>query len=69
MASNPNSLRSLIERIEHLPPERQAEVEDFVAFLEHKDIDRGLARAAAKASQPSFAKVWENPDDAAYDAL
>lgn len=69
MASNPNSLRTLIERIEHLPPERQAEVEDFVEFLEHKDQDRGLVRAAARASQAAFAKVWENPDDSAYDAL
>jgi hypothetical protein len=69
MASNPNHLRTLIEKIEHLPPERQAEVEDFVEFLEHKDQDRGLVRAAARASQASFAKVWENPDDAAYDAL
>lgn len=69
MASNPNSLRTLIEKIEHLPPERQAEVEDFVEFLEHKDSDRALVRAATRASQASFAKVWENPDDAAYDAL
>ncbi len=69
MASNPNSLRTLIEKIEHLPPERQAEVEDFVEFLEHKDVDRGLARSATQASQASFAKVWENPDDAAYNAL
>jgi hypothetical protein len=69
MASNPNSLRTLIEKIEHLPPERQAEVEDFVEFLEHKDQDRGLVRVAARASQASFAKVWENPEDSAYDAL
>lgn len=37
MASNPNSLRTLIEKIEHLPPERQAEVEHFVEFLEHDE--------------------------------
>ncbi len=69
MASNPNHLRTLIEKIEQLPPERQAEVEDFVEFLERKDQDRGLVRAAARASQASFAKVWENPEDSAYDAL
>lgn len=69
MASNQNHLRRLIERIEHLPPERQALVEDFVEFLEHKDQDRSLVRAATRASQASFAKVWENPEDGAYDAL
>lgn len=69
MASDPNHLRTLIEKIEHLPPERQAEVKDFVEFLERKDQDRGLVRAAAKVSETSFVKVWENPDDSAYDAL
>jgi hypothetical protein len=69
MASNQNTLRTLIEKIGQLPPERQAEVEDFVEFLEQKDQDRGIVRAAARASQASFAKVWENRDDAAYDAL
>lgn len=69
MASNPNHLRQLHEKIDRLPPERQNEVEDFVEFLEHKDQDRGLVRAATQASEASFRKVWENPDDAAYDAL
>ena len=69
MTPSPNFLSALIEKIAHLPPERQAEVEDFVEFLEHKDQDQGLVRAAARASQSSFAAVWENPDDAAYDAL
>lgn len=35
--------RNLIEKIEALPPEKVAEVEDFVAFLASRD-----ARAAAK---------------------
>lgn len=69
MATNPDHLRQLHKKIARLPPERQAEIEDFVDFLEHKDQDRGLVRAAARASQASFAKVWENPDDTAYDAL
>ncbi len=69
MAINPNHLRTLIEKIERLRPQQQAEVEDFVEFLEHKDQSQGLVRAAAMASQASFAKVWENPDDAVYDAL
>lgn len=69
MAIHPNHLHTLIEKIERLRPQQQAEVEDFVEFLEHKDQDRSLARAATKVSQTSFAKVWENLDDAVYDAL
>jgi hypothetical protein len=69
MATHPDHLRRLHDKIDRLPPERQAEVEDFVEFLSHKDRDRGLVRAATSASQASFAKAWENPDDAAYDAL
>jgi hypothetical protein len=40
-----------------------------VEFLSLKDQDRGLMRAATTMSERSFAKVWENPDDAAYDQL
>ena len=69
MATHPNHLRTLIEKIEHLPPERQAEVEDFVEFLSLKDQDRGLAHATAKVSEASFKRAWENPDDSAYDQL
>jgi len=69
MAMNSNHLRTLLEKLDRLPPERQAEVEDFVEFLSLKDQDQGLARAAAKVSEASFKKVWENPDDAAYDQL
>lgn len=69
MATHPNHLRILIEKIERLGPQQQAEVKDFVEFLEYKDQDQGLVRAATKASQASFTKAWENPDDAVYDAL
>ena len=59
----------LIEKLKRLPPERIAEVEDFVDFLHSRDEARGLARASTKASEATFAKVWDNEDDAAYDKL
>jgi len=59
----------LIEKIAALPPERRIEVEDFVDFIAAREQERALARAAAAASTPAFAKVWENPDDDVYDAL
>ena len=49
--------------------ERIAEVEDFVDFLQSRDESRGLTRSAMKSSEATFAKVWDNEDDAAYDKL
>ncbi|MBE9140849.1 hypothetical protein IQ254_27235 [Nodosilinea sp. LEGE 07088] len=33
------------------------------------DLDQSLVAAAAKASEASFAEVWDNSEDAAYDDL
>ena len=60
---------TLIEKIRTLPPERVAEVEDFVDFLRLRDDDRRLVQTAAKLSEDSFRKVWDNEDDSAYDEL
>lgn len=65
MTANP----ALIEKLNALPVERLAEVEDFVDFIRLRDQDRSLIRAAGAASAPAFAAVWENPEDNAYDAL
>lgn len=38
--------------------------------LEQSDYqDNSLVTAAAQVSEPSFAAVWDNPEDAAYDDL
>jgi hypothetical protein len=60
---------TLMEMIQALPPERIAEVEDFVAFITAREQERALTRAAAAASGPAFAAIWNNPEDDAYDAL
>lgn len=60
---------ALIGKIQTLPPERLAELEDFVDFLHLREQQRGLSRAAAAASAPAFAAVWNNPEDDAYDSL
>ena len=64
-----SSPQSLIDKIKALPPERLDEVEDFVDFLRGREDDQHLASAAARASEPSFAQVWDNEDDAEYDRL
>jgi hypothetical protein len=58
----------LIQKIRALPPEKFAEVVDFVDFIANRD-ERLLVDAASKASEPAFAAVWDNPDDAKYDNL
>jgi hypothetical protein len=65
----PSEPRALFNKIQALPPERIAEVEDFVDFIALRAQDRTLVRAAMAASATSFAKVWDNPEDDAYDAL
>ena len=59
----------LIDKIKQLPPQRMAEVEDFVDFLRAREDEQRLTQAAAKASEASFAQVWDNDEDAAYDRM
>lgn len=59
----------LLEKLKSLPPQRRAEVEDFVDFLRTRETDQRLTRAATQASEPAFEAVWDNPDDAEYDRL
>jgi len=69
MTKSSSQRNTLFEKIDTLPPERVAEVEDFVDFLRQKDQDRQLTHAAAKTAEPNLKKVWDNPDDAVYDTL
>lgn len=59
----------LLEKIRSLPPDKLAEVEDFIDFLRQRTEDRRLARATTSLSEDAFRKVWDNPDDADYDRL
>ncbi|MDP2006324.1 MAG: DUF2281 domain-containing protein [Rubrivivax sp.] len=61
--------QALIEKIKQLPPQRVAEVEDFVDFLRARVDEQKLTQAAAKSSEPSFAAVWDNEEDSAYDRM
>jgi hypothetical protein len=64
-----NEAQNLIDKIRALPPERVAEVEDFVDFLHQRNYDLQLTQSAAKISEGSFKKVWDNPEDSDYDRL
>lgn len=67
--SDPDLIEQVIDKIRTLPRERVAEVGDFVDFLRSREADLDLTDAATRVSERSFARVWENPDDAIYDQL
>lgn len=60
---------NLLAKLQQLPPQRLAEVEDFIDFLCSREDERALAHVAATAAEPAFTKLWDNPEDAAYDRL
>jgi hypothetical protein len=66
---NAHAEQLLIEKLRALPPQRRAEVEDFIDFLQNREAELHLSRGAAKASEPAFKAVWDNPEDAEYDRL
>lgn len=58
-------LKHIQEKLSTLSPERLAEVEDFIDFLQEKP----LRNSYLLASEEAFNKVWNNDDDAIYDRL
>jgi hypothetical protein len=69
MSTLQRSEEQLLAKIRSLPPEKAAEVEDFVDFLRQRHEEERLTWAATKLSEDAFARVWDNPDDADYDRL
>jgi hypothetical protein len=63
------NIKALIDKIEALPADRIAEIEDFVDFIRAREEARALRRDFAAAGEPAFAKVWDNPQDSIYDAV
>ncbi len=59
----------IVEKLRALPPERVAEVEDFLDFLQTRTEAHQLIRTAGKLAEGAFSKVWDNESDAAYDRL
>ena len=60
-------LEQMLEKLEHLSPDRLAKVEDFVDFQQQRDRDKHLRLVYSSASESAFAKVWDNEEDAIYD--
>jgi hypothetical protein len=68
MAKKDTRKNALIDKIDELPPEKLAVVEDFVDFLRGRE-DRQLVAAALRISEGPLKRIWDNADDAAYDKL
>jgi hypothetical protein len=65
----PVNTQGLIENIRTLRPELLVDVEDFVDFLQPREQEGGLSRAAAAMSASGFAAICNNPAAEVYDAL
>lgn len=61
-------MEQVLEKLEHLSPDRLAEVEDFIDFLSQRDQEKRLRHEYAQASEHAFEKVWDNDEDAIYDS-
>jgi hypothetical protein len=65
----------LVKEIDQAPNDLVEEVLDFLLFAKARRFstegleDYSLNYAAAKLAEPSFAKVWDNLEDADYDNL
>ncbi|MEI6329126.1 MAG: hypothetical protein WCP16_07830 [Pseudanabaena sp. ELA645] len=64
------SEQRILEKIRKLPFDKIVELENFIDFLyQRPNSSQDLATTSAKLSEASFAKIWDNPEDAAYDNL
>ena len=61
--------QDIMDKLQRLSPEKIAEVEDFVDFLQQRELENQMTQAAAQVAEPSFQNVWDNSEDAVYDRL
>ena len=59
-----SALDSVTQKIQFLSPEQLSEIEDLIATMK-KDEDQAILAL----SEPSFAAVWNDPENDVYDAL
>jgi hypothetical protein len=58
----------IIRELARLPEPLLGEVMDFIAFLEEKHGLRDVGREQLKSAQaPAMDKLWNNPDDEAWN--
>lgn len=59
----------ILSKIRMLPPEKIAEVADFVDFISQKINDQKLVQTAGEMAEKPLREVWDNTEDDVYDQL
>lgn len=68
--SDAKSEQRILEKIRKLPFDKIVELENFIDLLHQRsNSSQNLVTTSTKLSEASFAKIWDNPEDAAYDNL
>jgi hypothetical protein len=68
--SDVKSEQRILEKIRKLPFDKIVELENFIDLLyQSPNSSQALVTTSTKLSEASFAKIWDNPEDAAYDNL
>jgi hypothetical protein len=68
--SDEKSEQRLLEKIRKLPFDKIVELENFIDLLyQRSKSSQNLVTTSTQLSEASFAKIWDNPEDAAYDNL
>ena len=61
----------ILTQIRQLSPDKIQKLEEFIDQLSQpkNNSDQYLTLAASKLSESTFAKIWDNTEDAEYDIL
>jgi hypothetical protein len=57
----PSDTKTLMEKIAALPPERIAEIEDFVDFIRLREQKRALTPRRCRSERPGFCRNLGQP--------
>jgi DNA-binding transcriptional regulator YiaG len=69
MTTNKTLEHRLIAKVKKLSVEQIRQVEQFIDSLSQENTEQQLIHTYTKLSEPAFAKVWDNSEDADYDNL
>ena len=69
MSLSTEQAQALLDKLGELPSEKLAEVEDFIDFLRLRQEEGSFAALSTRLSAPVLQRIWDNPQDAAYDQL
>lgn len=59
----------VIKKVNQLSIEQIQQVEQFIDGLQAGNLDDRLVFASSKLAEPSFEKIWNNPEDEEYNNL